>query len=87
MLDAIFGNTTQNKKQLDELQTLVSQARDERAALSAMLTQMAGGTSKLAQTSGAGLSARRPTPRSRLDDLAKVASTTSAPGVRAARSA
>ena len=29
----------------------MTQARDERAALSAMLTQMAGGTSKLAQTS------------------------------------
>jgi len=52
MLDALFGGSSNNKKQQqDELQTLVGQARDERAALSAMLTQMAGGTSKLAQTS------------------------------------
>ena len=53
MLDSLCGNSAQNKKQLDELQMLVNQARDERAALSAMLTQMAGGTSKLAQTSKA----------------------------------
>ena len=52
MLDALFGGNQGNKKpQTDELQTLVAQAREERAALSAMLTQMAGGTSKLAQTS------------------------------------
>ena len=49
--DAIFGNAGNKKQQQDELQALVTQARDERAALSAMLTQMAGGTSKLAQTS------------------------------------
>ena len=36
---------------VDELQALVNQARDERTALSAMLTQMASRTSKLAQTS------------------------------------
>ena len=54
MLDALFGNASGNKKQQqDELQALVNQARDERTALSAMLTQMAGGTSKLAQTSKA----------------------------------
>ena len=54
MLDALFGGNSGNKKQQhDELQALVNQARDERAALSAMLTQMAGGTSKLAQTSKA----------------------------------
>ena len=52
MLDGLFGGNQGNKKhQTDELQTLVAQAREERAALSAMLTQMAGGTSKLAQTS------------------------------------
>jgi chromosome segregation ATPase len=51
MLDALFGGSSNTKKQQDELQALVAQARDERAALSAMLTQMAGGTSKLAQTS------------------------------------
>ena len=51
MLDAIFGKTGNKKQQVDELQALVNQARDERTALSAMLTQMAGGTSKLAQTS------------------------------------
>ena len=38
-------------RSLTELQALIAQARDERAALSAMLTQMAGGTSTLAQTS------------------------------------
>jgi len=54
MLDALFGGNSGNKKQQqDELQTLVHQARDERAALSAMLTQMAGGTSKMAQMSKA----------------------------------
>src|SRR5437870_3965573 len=54
MLDAIFGSSSGNKKQqTDELQTLIAQAKDERTALSAMLTQMAGGTSKLAQTSKA----------------------------------
>ena len=52
MLDALFGSSSGNKRQqADELQTLVQQAKDERAALSAMLTQMASGTSKLAQTS------------------------------------
>ena len=53
MLDALFGKSTNTKQQVDELQALVNQAKDERAALSAMLTQMAGGTSKLAQTSKA----------------------------------
>src|SRR5918995_4300424 len=53
MLDALFGKSQNSKQQVDELQTLVSQAREERTALSAMLTQMAGGTSKLAQTSKA----------------------------------
>ncbi len=54
MLDALFGGNSGNKKQQqEELQALVNQAREERAALSAMLTQMAGGTSKLAQTSKA----------------------------------
>ena len=54
MLDAIFGSTSPNKKsQQDELQALIAQAREERTMLSAMLTQMAGGTSKLAQTSKA----------------------------------
>lgn len=52
MLDSLFGSPA-SKKQQDELQALVAQARDERTALSAMLTQMAGGTSKLAQTSKA----------------------------------
>ena len=51
MLDALFGSQGNKKQQVDELQALITQARDERAALSAMLTQMAGGTSKLAQTS------------------------------------
>ena len=51
MLDALFGSSGNKKQQVDELQALVTQAREERTALSAMLTQMAGGTSKLAQTS------------------------------------
>src|SRR5918993_553172 len=51
MLDTLFGKSANNRHQVDELQALVTQARDERAALSAMLTQLAGGTSKLAQTS------------------------------------
>jgi len=50
VLDGLFGNQG-NRKQADELQALVAQAKEERAALSAMLTQMAGGTSRLAQTS------------------------------------
>ncbi len=54
MLDALFGPSPSNKKgQQDELQALIAQAREERTMLSAMLTQMAGGTSKLAQTSKA----------------------------------
>jgi chromosome segregation ATPase len=53
MLDALFGSPTNKKQQQDELQALVAQAREERTLLSAMLTQMAGGTSKLAQTSKA----------------------------------
>src|SRR5688572_12439634 len=51
MLDALFGKSGNSKQQSDELQSLVNQAREERTALSAMLTQMASGTSKLAQTS------------------------------------
>src|SRR6185436_6447315 len=50
MLDALFGKSAASKQQVDELQALVNQAKEERAALSAMLTQMASGTSKLAQT-------------------------------------
>jgi chromosome segregation ATPase len=53
MLDALFGSTGNKKTQQDELQTLIAQAREERTMLSAMLTQMASGTSKLAQTSKA----------------------------------
>ena len=53
MLDALFGSQGKNKNQTDELQALIAQAREERTMLSAMLTQMAGGTSKLAQTSKA----------------------------------
>ena len=53
MLDALFGSTGSKKTQQDELQTLIAQAKEERTMLSAMLTQMAGGTSKLAQTSKA----------------------------------
>ena len=54
MLDALFGGNSVNKQQQqDELQALVNQAREERAALSAMLTQMADSTSKLAPTSKA----------------------------------
>jgi chromosome segregation ATPase len=51
MLDAFFGSSTNKKSQQDELQALIAQAKEERTLLSAMLTQMAGGTSKLAQTS------------------------------------
>ena len=40
MLDALFGKSANNKQQIDELQSLVDKARDERAALSAMLTPM-----------------------------------------------
>jgi hypothetical protein len=39
MLDALFGKSASNKQQVDELQALVNQAKEERAALSAMLTQ------------------------------------------------
>src|SRR6187402_2667344 len=52
MLDSIFGSSThQKKQQQDDLQALIDQSRDERTALGALLTQLAGGTSKLAQTS------------------------------------
>ena len=53
MLDALFGTQGSKNRQQDELQALIAQAREERTMLSAMLTQMAGGTSKLAQTSKA----------------------------------
>jgi chromosome segregation ATPase len=53
MLDALFGSQGSKKQQQDELQALIAQAKEERTALSAMLTQMASGTSKLAQTSKA----------------------------------
>lgn len=53
MLDALFGSPANKKQQQDELQALIAQAKEERTMLSAMLTQMAGGTSKLAQTSKA----------------------------------
>ena len=54
MLDALFGASQSSKnQQQDELQALIAQAREERAALERMLTQMAGGTSKLAQISKA----------------------------------
>jgi chromosome segregation ATPase len=53
MLDALFGTQGGKKQQHDELQMLIAQAKEERTMLSAMLTQMAGGTSKLAQTSKA----------------------------------
>lgn len=53
MLDALFGSPANKKSQQDELQALIAQAKEERTMLSAMLTQMAGGTSKLAQTSKA----------------------------------
>ncbi len=53
MLDALFGTQGSKNQQQDELQALIAQAREERTMLSAMLTQMAGGTSKLAQTSKA----------------------------------
>ncbi len=53
MLDALFGTQGSKNRQQDELQVLIAQAREDRPMLSAMLTQMAGGTSKLAQTSKA----------------------------------
>ena len=53
MLDALFGSQGSKNRQQDELQALIAQAREERTILSAMLTQLAGGTSKLAQTSKA----------------------------------
>jgi len=53
MLDGLFGGSGDKKQLQDELQALVNQAHEERTALSSMLTQMAGGTSKLAQTSKA----------------------------------
>ena len=53
MLDALFGSAAPKKTQQDELSTLIAQAKEERTMLSAMLAQLAGGTSKLAQTSKA----------------------------------
>ena len=71
MLDALFGSQSNKKQQQDELQTLIAQAKEERTMLSAMLTQMASGTSKLAQTSKAleQVGQRADAAQKRLDDL------------------
>ena len=49
MLDALkgFTGTTKAQKQFDDLQGLIVAAREERGALSAMLTQISMRTSKL----------------------------------------
>src|SRR5688572_7583207 len=49
MLDSFMNRGGTNKKQTDELQTLITQAKEERGALSAMLTQISVRSSKLAQ--------------------------------------
>jgi chromosome segregation ATPase len=71
MLDALFGSQSNKKQQQDELQTLIAQAKEERTMLSAMLTQMASGTSKLAQTSKAleQVGQKADAAQKRLDDL------------------
>jgi chromosome segregation ATPase len=71
MLDALFGSPGSKKQQQDELQTLIAQAKEERTMLSAMLTQMASGTSKLAQTSKAleQVGQKADAAQKRLDDL------------------
>ena len=71
MLDALFGSQSSKKNQQDELQTLIAQAKEERTMLSAMLTQMASGTSKLAQTSKAleQVGQKADVAQKRLDDL------------------
>jgi hypothetical protein len=51
MLDAIKGfagnNKAQQKQQSDDLQSLIAAAKEERSALSAMLTQISSLSSKL----------------------------------------
>ncbi len=49
MLDTIF-KTTDRKQVNDELRALIDDARDERAALSAVLTQVSGVSAKLSRT-------------------------------------
>jgi chromosome segregation ATPase len=53
MLDAFKGLTggAKSQKQFDDLQSLIATAREERSALSAMLTQISTRSSKLAQVS------------------------------------
>ena len=53
MLDTIFKNGGDRRQVHDELRALVVEARDERAALGALLTQVGGASSKLARTSQA----------------------------------
>jgi chromosome segregation ATPase len=53
MLDTIFKNGGDRRQVHDELRALVDQARDERAALGVLLTQVGGASAKLARTSQA----------------------------------
>ena len=53
MLDTIFKTAADRKQGHDELRTLLDQARNERAALGAMLAQVNGASSKLERTSQA----------------------------------
>lgn len=73
MLDAIFGASTNRKSQHVELQAMIDQAREERTLLGAMLTQVAGSTSKLAQTNKAldQVGQKADAALTRLDDLGR----------------
>ena len=53
MLDTIFKNGGGRRQAHDDLRALVDDAREERAALSAVLTQLSGASAQLVQTSEA----------------------------------
>src|SRR2546430_11582408 len=75
MLDAIkgFAGGTKTQKQLDELQVLITAAREERSALSAMLTQLSMRSSKLSQVGKSldQVDQKATSTTTKLDDLGK----------------
>jgi chromosome segregation ATPase len=75
MLDTIFGNGPERKHKQDELRSMMSQARQERAALRTMLEQAGGASEKLARTSQAldELSAKTDGMMRKVDKLASAA--------------
>jgi chromosome segregation ATPase len=77
MLDTIFRNAGDRKQSQDDLRSLVDQARDERAAITALLEQVNGAATKLGRTNQAleTLGDKAEAMSQRFDRLAGVATT------------